>query len=170
MENVFRSQRERKFSYIVFVFYLLLLCWLVLFKFATSMEAIPHIRGINLIPFHYDMENSVHLKEVIYNIIVFIPCGVYLSAFLSKKSIGLGILITFILSMVLEVLQWIFAIGASDITDVIGNTLGGVIGLSTFLLMGKIAPKCRMKIVNGIGLVVEVLAIVLLGILYVANR
>lgn len=72
--------------------------------------------------------------------------------------------------MVLEALQWIFTIGASDITDVIGNTLGGIIGLSTFLLMGKIAPKSRMKIVNGIGLVVEVLAIVLLGILYIANR
>lgn len=85
MENVFNNQKERKFSYVVFVVYLFLLCWLVLFKFATSMEAIPHIRGINLIPFHYDMENSVHLKEVIYNIIVFIPCGVYLSAFFQEK-------------------------------------------------------------------------------------
>lgn len=88
MENVFNNQKERKFSYVVFVVYLFLLCWLVLFKFATSMEAIPHIRGINLIPFHYDMENSVHLKEVIYNIIVFIPCGVYLSAFFPRKVYG----------------------------------------------------------------------------------
>lgn len=169
MENVFRDKRQKMISYVVFAVYLLLLCWLVLFKFASSIEEIPHIRGINLVPFHYDMETSVHLKEVIYNIIVFIPAGVCFSAFLPKKGIGLGILITLMLSIVFEILQWIFAIGASDITDVIGNTFGGVIGLFFFFVLGKIVPKHRMKIINAIGLVVEILGIALFVILFIAN-
>lgn len=36
------------------------------------------IRNINLIPFHYDKEAPFHRSEIIKNVIIFIPLGVYL--------------------------------------------------------------------------------------------
>lgn len=36
------------------------------------------------------------------------------------------------LSLVVEAVQFVFAIGVADITDIIANTLGGVIGLKLY--------------------------------------
>ena len=65
----------------MFGIYFVLLVWLVLFKFATSLSELPSNRGINWIPFHYEQETSGHLKEVLFNILAFIPLGVYLEIF-----------------------------------------------------------------------------------------
>lgn len=44
----------------------------------------------------------------------------------------------FLTSLIVEILQYIFAVGATDITDLIGNTLGGVIGIGIFYLLIKL--------------------------------
>ena len=117
--------------------YLIFLCWLVLFKCAISIEDIPHFRGVNLIPFYYNNENSVHLKEVVYNIVVFIPAGFYFTALFGKDKKLTGVFITAILSLLFEITQWIFSIGASDITDLITNTLGGNLRTFPVYINGK---------------------------------
>ena len=165
--TVFQSKREKQFTYFVFGIYLLLLCWLVLFKFATSIDEIPHLRGINLIPFYYGSETSFHASEVGYNVLAFVPAGFYFTALTGKKKAG--ILASFLLSVFFETVQWIFAIGASDITDVITNTLGGLCGLLLFVCMGKLTSKYRMRIINILGLVIEVLGCGLLAVLLIAN-
>lgn len=168
--EIFNSEKEKRWSILVFGIYLLLLCWLVLFKFATSFKDIPHLRGINLVPFYYGAENSVHLREVLYNIIVFIPAGFYFTAFMAKGKKGIGVMATLVMSVFFEIVQWIFAIGASDITDIITNTLGGLCGLLLFSFMGKIAGQHRMKIINMIGMVIEALGCIVLALLLAANR
>jgi glycopeptide antibiotics resistance protein len=169
LKNIFNSERQKIVAIIVFAVYFILLVWLVLFKFAVSLDDVSQLRGINLVPFYYDAENSVHLKEVVYNILVFVPLGVYLSAFMHKKPLVIRILPCFLLSLVFETIQWIFAIGASDITDVLGNTFGGILGLIIFWLLGKISFKYRMAIINLIGIAIEVLGVLLLALLLAAN-
>ena len=68
--DVYRNDKEKKISHVIFVVYLILLCWLILFKLAVTVDMIPHLRGINLIPFYYDKGSPVHLREIIFNIIV----------------------------------------------------------------------------------------------------
>lgn len=167
--EIYKSNKEKIITYIVFAVYILLLVWLVLFKFATSIEEIPHLRGINLIPFHYDKENAVHVREVFYNVMVFVPAGFYFSAIFAKKNIFLGTAATALLSLLFETVQWIFSIGASDITDFITNTVGGLLGLLLFWLMGKITLKHRMTVINVLGIIVEVLGGMLLLILLISN-
>lgn len=165
MEN----KRERKWTCVVFGVYAAFLVWLVLFKLATNWEQIPCQRGINLIPFHYDQENSVHGKEVLYNVLVFVPAGYYFGAFFQKKNIFLGTAAAAALSLLFEITQWVFSMGASDITDLITNTLGGLCGVALFWLMGKVTGKHRMTIANTVGMVLELSGGALLALLLLAN-
>ena len=166
---MFRSTKQKRLSYIVFSVYLFLLVWLVLFKFATSISDIPSIRGINLIPFYYDQETRAHFTEVLYNIVVFVPLGVYIQIFGARWKPVTKIVFVFLVSFLFEVVQFIFAIGASDITDIMGNTLGGIIGILFCVMMKKIAPKRFISIINVFGMSIEVTAIGILTLLLWAN-
>lgn len=107
---------------ISFVLYLFLLTWIIVFKFRIDITDLRYLRAINFIPFK---ENE--LKEILVNIFLFIPYGMYLRELTKKKSLTVGIII--LTSTLFEVLQYIFHIGISDITDVMMNTLGGIIGI-----------------------------------------
>ena len=140
--------REDRVSCAVFAVYLFLLCWLVLFKLGVSAEDIQRLRSLNLIPFYYDSQSSVHLREVVFNILVFIPAGFYFSAMFFRENIRYAPAAAALVSLSFEILQWIFSLGASDITDLITNTLGGFCGMLLFVMMGRVAGRRRMKIVN----------------------
>lgn len=162
----FSNKRQKTVSIIVFAVYLVLLAWLVLFKFATNTGELPHLRGINWIPFYYAEETSGHVKEVVQNVLVFIPLGVYAAAFLPKPK-WLAFVPAFAVSLTFEVVQYAFSLGASDITDLIGNTLGGALGVGLFWLLNK--WKHGMRLINIIGIAVEAGGIALLTVLLIAN-
>ena len=166
MSMIFRSRRQRIFSIVVCGIYLLLLTWLVLGKFTFHPD---RFRGVNWIPFYYTEENSWHFREVVYNVLAFVPAGVYASAFLAKKPVWARILPVFGLSVLYETLQWVLVIGMTDVTDVLMNTLGGLIGLGLFRLLGKIFPRRRMAVINGVGLGVECAGLALLLFLTLMN-
>lgn len=166
---MFQSTKQKRISYMVFSVYFILLIWLVLFKFAINLSELPSMRSINLIPFYYDKETNTHLREVFYNVIVFVPLGVYLQIFKADWKKATKCLVVIGISFLFEVVQFIFAIGASDVTDLIGNTLGGIIGILFCIIMKKIAPKKFISIINVSGLLIEIVAIGLMLLLLVAN-
>ena len=107
---------------ISFILYLFLLTWIIVFKFRLDITGLRYLRAINFIPFK---ENE--LKEILINIFLFIPYGMYLGELTEKKYLTVGMII--LTSTLFEVLQYILHIGISDITDVMMNTLGGIIGI-----------------------------------------
>ena len=125
-----------------------------------------------MIPFHYEtsVKPIMDIKEVVYNILVFVPAGVYFTAFFGERKWWEGIGASFLISLSFEIIQWIFSIGVSDITDLLGNTLGGVLGTLLFVLFGKILSKKRMRVINVVGAAVEIVGIALLSALFVANK
>ena len=127
------------------------------------------MRSINLIPFYYDQETSVHLKEVVYNIIVFVPLGVYVQIFRENWKKATKCLVILLLSFLFEIVQFIFAIGASDVTDLIGNTIGGIVGILFCIMLKKFTPKKFISIINVSGLLIEFVAIGLMLLLLSAN-
>ena len=76
----------------------------------------------------------------------------------------------FMVSFVYEFTQFVIAIGASDITDLIGNTLGGVLGIGLFYIIQKLFKQKSISVVNGIGFVIEVIAFCLIIFLAIVNR
>lgn len=107
---------------ISFVLYLFLLTWIIVFKFRLDITGLRYLRAVNFIPFK---ENE--LREILINIFLFIPYGMYLREFTKKKSLTVGMII--LTSFIFELLQYILHIGISDITDIMMNTLGGIIGI-----------------------------------------
>ena len=168
---MFKTNRQKNLTIFLFMVYILLLTWIVLFKLQINFSKLDYMRNINLIPFHQSMivNGHINLREIIYNVFVFVPMGIYISickpdwSFLKKIIPSLGI------SLLFEVLQYIFAIGASDITDIIGNTFGGIIGICIYELFHKIFKDKTITIINVIASIVSILAISMCAILIFAN-
>ena len=120
---------------VLLTIYLFALIWIILFKMSMFNEIFrpDRIRSINLIPFHYDEETTYHMSELMINLIVFAPLGIYLKM-LKTESIKV-ILCGLVISLIFETLQFVFGIGASDITDVITNTAGTAAGTGFYSIL-----------------------------------
>ncbi|NMS88950.1 VanZ family protein [Clostridioides difficile] len=157
----------------LFVVYIIILTWIILFKMQfdiSSLEAM-NLRNINLVPFAGSLivNNRVDISEIILNVVVFVPFGIYLCMLKEEWSFIKKVVPIFLASLIFETLQYIFAIGASDITDLIGNTLGGIIGIAVFVLFSKIFKNKTIKIINILALIVTVVVILFLGLLIITN-
>lgn len=160
-----------KLQYVVFGIYLLFLVWLVLFKFSTSSDSIIQNRGINLIPFSSSEDSSarVVLKEFIYNVLVFVPLGTYLSVVFKKWSFLKKTFAALCISFAFEVIQFVFALGISDITDLINNTAGAVAGIGIYCILSLLFKEKTVKLLNIIGITAEACFCVLFLLLILAN-
>ncbi len=110
---------------------MLFLTWVILFKLQFSLRAIDRARALNLVPFHYeDSDNpGFRFKEVMDNVLIFIPLGIYLSMLWKNMKLMTKAGIIIAVSLSFEILQCILHIGVSDITDLLTNTAGGLIGM-----------------------------------------
>lgn len=158
----------KKTKHILFTIYLFLIIWIILFKLSVSIEQLPHFRSFNLIPFYYPNETTYQIKEVLENMIIFIPFGLYLKTLNinSERTVFLG----FLLSLSLELSQYIFCIGASDITDLITNTTGVLVGVGLYYLLKKIFKEKTNKIILVLASIITILFVSLIVIILVNNE
>lgn len=166
-----KNNRQYNFTVGLLIVYLIVLTWIILFKLTLDFSQLGHLRNINLIPFGGSaiVNGRVHIKEIIYNILVFVPMGIYLNMLRSKWPFIKKIIPCFLTSVLFEVLQFIFGIGASDITDLIGNTLGGIAGIGIFYVVQKVFKDKGILIMNILSLTATVIVILLLSLLFIAN-
>jgi glycopeptide antibiotics resistance protein len=121
---------------IMFIFYALFLIWAILFKFHLPFIGDGTERVINLEPFK---ANTVAEKR--FNLLIFVPLGFYISAVSPKWALLKGLFLALATSTAFEGLQYLLAIGRSDITDVILNTVGGVFGVLFFYILVALCRK-----------------------------
>lgn len=166
------KKSKSKLTYILFGIYCILLVWIIIFKLSVSITQVEMLlgpRSINFIPFYYKNETGFHYKEVIMNVIIFIPLGLYLKMLdiNSKKAAIFGLSFSF----VLEFCQFIFSIGASDITDILTNTFGTAMGVALYLLFVKVLQNREKanKIISCLALIATIAFVVLLLLLIAAN-
>ncbi|EPN9336289.1 VanZ family protein [Enterococcus faecalis] len=162
----------------VFGLYIIFLIWVVLFKLAVSYSDIlnqigSQSRNINFIPFGQSniVNGSIGWKEIIYNIVIFLPFGVLLNVVLKKWSMKKQIMLMFCFSLSMESLQFIFKLGATDITDLLMNTLGGVVGIAIYSLLRRYISENaldRFWIISG--LVTLIFLILLIAFLMILNK
>lgn len=153
--------------------YLALLIWIILFKLQFSISDLDALRSVNLIPFHYDNEVGAgfHIKEVLENLLIFIPMGIYLQMLLPESRFHVKLVIIDGSSLLLETAQYILAVGRSDITDLLTNTTGGLLGIALYGIMVRLLKnRARADKLFFILAVITSAAIVgLLALLLLAN-
>lgn len=138
--------KNKKLIKILFYIYIAFLILFVVLKFDDSFERIislhnsiienekDGLRNINLIPFKSispylkNITEPYAFKNIIANILVFIPLGFFVSNKNSKNVFKtLAICLSVILSI--ELIQLLFKIGFFDVDDIILNFIGSLIGM-----------------------------------------
>ena len=152
---------EKILARTLLVLYLLVLIWLVLFKFSFNLSTmLDNQTGLNFIPFaaSFGMDGEINVREILYNCLFFIPLGLLLGLNFKKIAFKWKLLSILLLSLAAEVIQYVFAIGASDITDVLTNTLGGFLGLVLYGACRKFGNDKKLdRIIISAGIVLFLL-------------
>ena len=107
----------------------LLLCSTVFFRSGVS-------DNVNFVPFKTYQEiqngNNFLLSQSIMNVLVFVPIGLLLRVIQNKWYVALSV--GFLISLCVEMLQYLLAKGYCEIDDVIHNTLGCLLGIGIYML------------------------------------
>lgn len=82
-----------------------------------------------------------YVRQIVLNIVMLIPFGIMFPMIDKKNSFVKTVKWSFIISLVIEVLQPLISVRSSDITDLITNVLGAVIGYLVYLTFQPVINK-----------------------------
>ena len=154
-----------KLTTLLLVIYLAALFWIVVLKLNISFSY-KGTRNLNLIPFREPLlyNGRFDYNEIFLNILIFVPLGLYVGILFKKFSVAQKIFSFFLVSLICELCQLAQKIGAFDITDLINNTFGGIIGLVLFKGIEKIFGDTAkaQKLINIIATIGTILIVTLL--------
>ncbi len=142
------------FFSILFIIYIFLLILIVLLKFdgTLNFNYIKSIResllessepNINLIlfdtikPYLNMISHQFAFKNIVGNILAFVPLGFFISLLFFKKNIIKTMLFGILAIFVIESIQLVTKIGFFDIDDILLNSIGILIGYITSLVFKK---------------------------------
>lgn len=123
--------------YFVFAVYL---AAVYLFVGMPTLQFMRFEVSLTLVPF---LPMVADFKNTILNIILFVPLGIMLP-FIWKKynTLKATLIFGFMMSLSIELLQ-LFTYRATDINDLIANTLGTVLGYFLFRIISYLVPSVR---------------------------
>lgn len=129
---------SRNILWTLFILYILLLLRITVFRsdFGTHiLFAEGHILWIPFVSLYHILQNSLgfFLYLLIGNLVWFVPLGLLLPVLIScgRKVILYG----FLISLTIELMQFVFGTGVTEVEDLILNTLGCCIGYGAYLLL-----------------------------------
>ena len=141
--DIVKNKKEFCFykELIALSFIIYILC---LFQVVTFQDN-NNISSNNLIPFRemfrYDLGSRLFLKNVLGNIIMFLPYGFFTSYFLKEKRLLPILILTIVTSLTIECTQLMIG-RVFDIDDILLNIIGGVLGHYLYILILKIGDMC----------------------------
>ena len=116
---------------------------LCLFQVVTFQDNVSWATN-NFIPFkemfRYNIGSRLFVKNVLGNMLMFLPYGFFISYYLKNKKPGLTLMLTLIASFSIELVQMMIG-RVFDIDDILLNLLGGFLGYIIYYLCGKISEK-----------------------------
>lgn len=118
------------------IFYSAFVLWTILFKYVMPWQLLDEARyfsrSLNLIPFGDVAAGKFTSLDIYGNVLIFVPMGIYFSMLFKHSKIYQNVIKIVLVSAGLEILQYVLAIGASDVTDIITNTMGGILGIGIY--------------------------------------
>ncbi|MFD1267513.1 VanZ family protein [Paenibacillus motobuensis] len=150
--------------YAMFIVYAFIAIKVILFK-TIPLSALFHsgimsaLRSINIIPFNTIIEfmtsENIDMGRVLANIggniAIFVPLGVFVAYAARNKPLRISFLCLLLTSFAFEVIQYVFALGSSDIDDIILNFSGGVIGVGVYKWLHKSTSSQNQFLMSLVG-------------------
>lgn len=134
----------------VFCLYLVCVLGVTLLPVLSNLPVLAGNRYVpmELEPFR-DLRNGYGnaARQLVLNVVMTVPLGFLWPLVRGKKGVWRAVLAAFLLSVCIELLQPLLTTNrTSDITDVIANTAGGLVGYLLFLPVGRpLLRLCREK-------------------------
>lgn len=155
----------KEFFSLAFVIYILLL-----FELVTNTDVQSYSN--NFIPFkeilRYDFGSKYFYWNVVGNILIFMPFGFFISLYLNSQKINRPLLITFITSLTIELVQMF--IGRSfDVDDILLNCVGGVCGFLLFIGLSAIKRHLPRFLQRDIVYNILTVVLIVIIIIYILN-
>ena len=107
----------------------------IIYHFGTNMN-------MNLFDDLFNQRGD-YLRQIFLNVLMMIPFGFMYP--INGRSFFKTIFMTFIFSLTIELLQPFVSSRTSDITDLLTNTLGGIIGYIFYLIFKPLINKIFVK-------------------------
>ena len=138
------KKENHLFLWVCFIAYLLLLGYLVFFSSYMGREGYENYRyNLTFLQeierfYNYGIRTGnwdLFLLNVCGNIAVFMPIGAFLPKLFKRcKNIFLSTLLSFELSLCIEIVQLVTRVGSFDVDDLFLNTIGGVCGYLLYMM------------------------------------
>lgn len=155
---------HKEIIYLLAIIYILCLFHVVTFQDINYGES-------NFIPFkeifRYSIGSNKFIKNVLGNIILFIPFGFLSSYLLKNRKLGVITILTIIASGTIETVQYYIG-RVFDIDDIILNLLGGIIGFLIYIGIDAIRNKVKV-LKNDTVLDILIIIILVLAMIYSFN-
>ena len=87
-----------------------------------------------------------YIRQIVLNIVMLIPFGIIFPMIDKKNNFVKTVKWSFITSLVIELLQTLISVRSSDITDLITNVFGAVIGYLIYLIFKPFINKIFNKV------------------------
>lgn len=160
------STIANKLTFSLLGIYLVVLFWIIVLKLNISFSY-KGTQNINLIPFREPLlyNGRIDYNEIFLNILIFVPLGLYVGILFKKLNTFQKALTFFMVSLFCEVCQFVLRIGAFDITDIINNTFGGIIGFVLYYGLEK-AFNCPIKAQKLINIIATLCTIIIISTLF----
>jgi len=155
----------KELSYLLFIIYLLSLFYIVTFQDDNYGLS-------NFIPFkeifRYKLTSKLFVRNVLGNILLFMPFGFFVTAYLDQNKVYPSVILTFISSISIEIIQLIIG-RVFDVDDILLNLVGGFVGASIFVLLDKLRDKLPNPFKKAWFMNLIIILLLLTGIVYLTN-
>lgn len=155
----------RELLSLLFVIYVLCLFYVVTFQDVSWSTS-------NFVPFQemfrYDFGSRLFIKNVLGNMLLFIPYGFFMGYYLKiKKTISI-LLLCLLVSGTIETTQLLIG-RVFDVDDILLNIIGGMIGFLLYKLLEDIKDLLPSILKKPIIYNIIIIVLIILVILYLAN-
>lgn len=155
-----KFQLHKELIYLISIIYILCLFHVVTFQ--------DNNYGVsNFIPFkeifRYEFGSAKFMKNIVGNIMLFIPYGFIASYLLKNKKFSVITILTIIASLTIETVQYYIG-RVFDIDDIILNLVGGIIGFLIYIGIDAIGSKVKIFRNNT---VLDILIIIILALIII---
>ena len=134
------KNKEKVIIYKELMMYAFIIYTLCLFQIVTFQDDVSWSSN-NFIPFReilrYNMGSRLFFKNVIGNMVLFLPFGFFISLYLKNEKPKLTLLLTLATSFSIELVQMIIG-RVFDIDDIMLNLLGGYFGYLIYYFLKRV--------------------------------